>query len=260
MDLGLKGSSALVTGSTAGIGIAIAGRLAGEGCRVYVNGRGRQRVKEAQERILADHPHADLQSAVGDVSTIDGAASVVEAAPDVDIVVHNAGTYGSLPFFETADDEFLRKFETNVMSGVRLARHYLKLMLERDSGRFVFIGSDLSVTSTPFTLDYSITKAAALSLSRGLAEQTRGTQVTVNTVLAGATDTDGFRAMADKSGMEFADFRDMIFRDVIPSSLLQRLAHPEEVANMVAFIVSPLASLTNGAAVRAEGGTVRAFG
>lgn len=260
MDLGLQGSTALVTGSTAGIGYAVARRLAGEGCHVYVNGRTAERVAEALEKLAKEHPDVEFSSAPGDLATAHGAAAVIAAAPDVDIVVHSAGGYGSLSFFETEDAEWIRKFETNAMSGVRLARHYLKAMLDRDSGRIVFVGSDLSITSSAWTLDYSISKAAALSLSRGLAELTRGTAVTVNTVLAGLTDTDGLRAMAKSSGEDYEEFTAMILRDVIPSHLLQRVARPEEVASVIAFIASPLASVTNGAAIRAEGGTVRSFG
>lgn len=260
MDLGLIGSSALVTGSTAGIGFAVAGRLVAEGCAVYLNGRSPERVGQAREKLLKEHPDADLREAPGDLSTAAGTASVLEAAPEVDIVVHNAGVYGSPPFFEIDDDEWRRKFETNVMSGVRLARHHLKVMLARTTGRIIFVGSDLSVTSSPFMLDYSVTKAAALSLSRGLAEQTRGTAVTVNTVLAGVTDTEGFRRQAVHAGLEYEQFESMILEHAIPTSLLQRVARPEEVANTVAFIASPLANLTNGAAIRCEGGTVRSFG
>ncbi|MTD56060.1 SDR family NAD(P)-dependent oxidoreductase [Amycolatopsis pithecellobii] len=260
MDLGLKGSSALVTGSTAGIGFAVAGKLAAEGCSVYLNGRSPERVAEAREKLLKEQPDADLRAAAGDLSTDAGTAAVLEAAPEVDIVVHNAATYGSPPFFEIEDEEWRRKFETNVMSGVRLARHHLKLMLARNSGRIVFLGSDLSVTSSPFALDYAVTKAAGLSLSRGLAEQTRGTAVTVNTVLAGATETEGFHRLATESGLAYDQFESMILNEVVPASLVQRVARPQEVASTVAFIASPLASLTNGAAVRCEGGAVRSFG
>ena len=260
MDLQLDDKTALVTGSTAGIGFAIAVGLAREGATVFLNGRSRQRVEDARERLLAEVPGADIELAPGDLATSDGAQAVVDTAPDVDIVVHNAAIYEPTPFAEIPDEEWSRFFDTNVLSGVRLGRHYLTKMLERDSGRIIFIGSDSSLTAQVAQLHYSVSKAAALALSRGLAEMTSGSRVTVNTVLPSVTITEGFHDIARDAGMTVPEFEAMVFTDIVPSSILQRGALPEEVAHVVVFLASPLAALTNGAAVRADGGTLRSFG
>jgi 3-oxoacyl-[acyl-carrier protein] reductase len=260
MDLGLADKTALVTGSTAGIGYAIAVALAREGAVVHMNGRSRDRVEQARTRLLGEVTNATVHLAPGDLSTADGAAQVINAAPDVDIVVHNAGIFGPRPFLEVPDAEWLRFYETNVVSGVRLGRHFVPRMVERDWGRLIFIGSDAAVATHISQLHYSVSKAAALSLARGLAEMTRGSRVTVNTVLPSATLTEGVQNMVDNSGTSVDDFEKRVFGGTLSTSLIQRMALPEEVAHTVVFLASPLASLTNGAAVRVEGGTLRSLG
>ncbi|QQQ74868.1 SDR family oxidoreductase [Saccharothrix sp. 6-C] len=261
MDLRLTGKTALVTGSTAGIGYATAVALAREGAAVVLNGRGAPRVAEAARRLAAEVPGAGITAAPGDVGTAEGAAAVTAAVPEVDVLVNNVSVFGPRPFADIPDSEWTRYFDTNVMSGVRLSRHYLAGMLARDDGRVVFVGSDAAVDMAVEMLHYSVTKTATLALARGLAELTKGTNVTVNTVLPGPTLTEGVGAMLDAgvahTGLTREELQEQFFRHTRPTSLLQRFATPDEVANLIAYLASPLASVTNGAAVRAEGGVVR---
>ena len=258
MDLQLTDKTALVTGSSSGIGLAIATGLAREGAAVTLNGRDAARVQRARDTVLAEVPGAAVDVAVGDVATARGAADVIDAAPDVDILVNNASTYGPTNFAEIPDEEWSRYFETNVMSGVRLARHHIGRMIARNDGRMVFIGSDAALEPSPMMIPYAVSKTATLTLARGLAELTRGTKVTVNSVLPGPTTTDGLATTMDtisgQMGMSREQLEASYFTSGRPSSLLQRFATPAEVANLVVYLASPLASVTNGAVVRAEGG------
>lgn len=260
MDLQLQDKTALITGSSAGIGFASAVALAQEGASVVLNGRDADRLADAEQRLLSLVPRASVRTSAADVSTAEGADDLIEAMPDVDILINNAAALGPQPFAEIPDAEWTRFFETNVMSGVRLSRHYLPGMLTRNSGRILFISSESAVHVTAGQLHYAVTKTALLALSRGLAEMTRGTEVTVNTILPGPTATEGVDTMiegvAGETGMSRDQIVEHFFATDQAGSLLQRLATPDEVANLIAYLASPLASVTNGAVVRAEGGTV----
>lgn len=258
MDLQLQGKTALVSGSTAGIGLAIAQSLDREGARVIVNGRTQERVNAALNRLgpAATGLAADLGSAAG----IDAA---IARFPAVDILVNNLGIFEPKPFESIPDEDWLRFFEVNVMSGVRLSRHYLPAMKAAGWGRIIFISSESGVQIPAEMIHYGFTKTAQLAISRGLAETTAGTGVTVNAVLPGPTASEGVgdfvaRLAEQQNGSRESVERDF-FRTGRPTSLLQRFATPEEVAAMVTFVASPLSSATNGAALRVDGGVVRSI-
>jgi 3-oxoacyl-[acyl-carrier protein] reductase len=261
MDLHLEGKLALITGSSAGIGFASAVALAREGAAVVLNGRDAGRLAAAEQRLRAMVSSATVRAVCADVSTPEGCAELIEAVSAVDILINNAATFGPQPFAEIPHAEWTRFFETNVMSGVRLSRHYLGAMLAQNRGRILFISSESAVHVTAGQLHYAVTKTALLALSRGLAELTRGTEVTVNTVLPGPTATEGVDTVitniAGQSGRSRDEIVGHLFATDQAGSLLQRLALPAEVANLIAYLASPLASLTNGAVVRAEGGAVQ---
>ena len=263
MDLQLRNKTALVTGSTAGIGFAIASLLAQEGAAVLMNGRSQRRVDEGIERIRQKQRDVHVTGVAADLGTREGVEKLTNAVPEIDILVNNLGIYEAKPFSEITDDEWLRVFEINVMSGVRLSRFYLPGMLKRNWGRIVFISSESALNIPVEMIHYGVTKTAQISLSRGLAETTGGTNVTVNSVLAGPTLSEGIEGflqqMVKAQGSSTADVEKEIFRSVRPSSLLKRFASPEEVATIVAYVCSPLASATNGAALRADGGVVRSI-
>jgi 3-oxoacyl-[acyl-carrier protein] reductase len=262
MDLRLTGKTALITGSSGGIGLATAIGLAREGATVVLNGRDAARLESAVKRVSADAPDADLRFAVGDVGTAEGVAAVIAAEPDVDILVNNAGTYGPAQFADITDAEWSRYFDTNVLSGVRLSRHHLDRMLARGEGRIIFVSSDAALEVSAQMVHYSVTKTAVLTLARGLAELTRGSNVTVNSVLPGPTATDGLGGVLDtvsgQAGISRQDLEAGFFTRARPSSLLQRFADPQEIANLIVYLASPLSSATNGAALRAEGGILSA--
>jgi NAD(P)-dependent dehydrogenase (short-subunit alcohol dehydrogenase family) len=257
----LTGKTALVTGSSAGIGRAIAQELAAAGARVVINGRREATVQAALQALRAQLPGASFQAVAADVATAQGCAALVRAAADVDILVNNAGIFEPKDFFEIADQDWSRFFETNVMSGVRLSRAYMPGMLKRNWGRIVFISSESALNIPKEMIHYGFTKTAQLAVSRGLAELTAGTAVTVNSVLPGPTRSDGvedfLQAMAKQSGTSPEALASQFIKEQRPTSLLQRLASVEEVANMVVYTCSPQASATNGAALRVEGGVVR---
>lgn len=263
MDLKLTGKRALVTGSTAGIGFAIARQLAAEGARVVINGRTQARVDAALTRLAADVRGAEVTGVAADLSTAAGCAELLTACPDADIVVNNLGIFDPRPFEAIEDAEWQRFFDTNVMSGVRLARHYLPRMKAQDFGRIVFISSESGVNPPPEMVHYGMTKAAQLSVSRGLAETCAGTGVTVNAVLPGPTRSEGvadfFAKLAAGQGMSVAEAEQAFFANARPTSLLKRFIEPEEVAAMVAYVCSPLSAATNGAALRVDGGVVRSM-
>jgi NAD(P)-dependent dehydrogenase (short-subunit alcohol dehydrogenase family) len=263
MNLELQGKSALVTGSTAGIGYAIAEALAREGAEVIVNGRTEERVERATKSILASHPQAKVKGLAADLGSADGVRIAVKRFPDVDILVNNLGIFEPKPFEQIPDEDWFRFFEVNVMSGVRLSRSYLPGMKKRNWGRIVFISSESGVQIPAEMIHYGMTKTAQLAISRGLAETTAGTGVTVNAVLPGPTASEGVNVFVDQmaaaSNQTKAQLETEFFRNVRPSSLLRRFARPDEVAKLVAFVCSPLSSATNGAALRADGGVVRSI-
>jgi 3-oxoacyl-[acyl-carrier protein] reductase len=252
MDLRLTGTTALVTGSTGGIGRAIAEALAREGATVIVNGRSEDRVAAAV---------GEIDGAVGlvaDLATEAGTAAAIERYPELDILVNNLGIFPDAPFFEEPDDTWRQVLEVNVLSGARLARHYLKGMLERGTGRVIFIASEAAIMPPAEMASYSGSKAMQLSLSRSLADLTKGTAVTVNTVMPGTTKTEGVielvQGLYPDLSVEEAGRR--FVREERATSLIQRLIEPEEIGNLVAFVASPLAGAINGAALRADGGIV----
>jgi NAD(P)-dependent dehydrogenase (short-subunit alcohol dehydrogenase family) len=263
MDLQIKGKRAVVTGSTAGIGFAIAKRLAQEGAAVVVNGRTEQRVNTATAEIRKDILSANVSGVAADVSHAAGCVKLTEAVPTAEILINNMGIFDPKPFEKIPDEEWMRIFEANVMSGVRLSRHYLPGMRERDWGRIIFLSSESGVQIPAEMIQYGMTKTAQIAVARGIAETVAGTGITVNSVLAGPTRSEGVEVfierMRQKSGHDAAAFEKEFFKSVRPTSLLKRFATTDEVANMVAFLASPLASATNGAAVRSDGGVVRAI-
>jgi NAD(P)-dependent dehydrogenase (short-subunit alcohol dehydrogenase family) len=263
MDLQLTGKLALVTGSTAGIGLAIAQMLAAEGARVIINGRTDARVSEASAHIQAAHPHAQLQSLALDLTTAEAATETTHRFPELDILVNNLGIYEPAPFEEITDEDWRSIIEINFMSGVRLCRHYLPRMRFNDSGRIIFISSESAVNSPLEMIHYGLTKTMQVALARGLAETTAGTSVTVNSVLVGPTRSEGVEAfikdLAGARNVSAAQVEEEFFKTTRPSSLLQRFETPAEVASMVAYLCSPLAVATNGAAVRVEGGLLRSI-
>ena len=263
MDLQLENKVALVTGSTAGIGFAIAAELAAEGARVILNGRSEQRVHDAISAILQRHPKAKLESLTADLSTAEAAKAVTSQISAVDILVNNLGIYGPKPFEELTDADWSSIIETNFLSGVRLSRYYLPKMKEAGWGRILFISSESAVNIPVEMIHYGVTKTMQVALARGLAETTAGTNVTVNSVLAGPTRSEGveqfIQDMASQQDKTTERVEQEFFESVRPSSLIKRFASIEEVAAMVAFLASPRSAATNGAAVRVEGGVVRSI-
>jgi NAD(P)-dependent dehydrogenase (short-subunit alcohol dehydrogenase family) len=259
MDLKLRDKLALVTGSTKGIGLAIAVSLASEGVRVIVNGRSQESVSTALAQIHERVPEAVLLGFPGDLATAGAAAQLVTRFPAVDILVNNLGIFEPKPFEEIPDKDWQRFFDVNVLSGVRLSRAYLPGMKQRNWGRIVFISSESAIQIPAEMIHYGVTKTAQLAVSRGMAETCAGTGVTVNAVLPGPTRSAGVDEFVAKlsGGRPFADFEKEFFQVVRPTSLLKRFATTDEVASLVAYVCSPLASATNGAALRVDGGVVR---
>lgn len=259
MDLQLTGKLALVTASTGGIGLEIARSLAAEGARVIVNGRSSSSVENAVAEIRRTHPAASLEAVASDNGTAEGAMATIAAFPNLDILVNNLGIYEAVGFFDETDEAWQRLFEVNIMSGVRLTRHYLKQMLDAGSGRVIFISSESGLVPAPEMAHYSATKTMQLSISRSLAELTKGSQVTVNTILPGSTKTEGVtKFIADIfPDLSEADAERRFMRENRPTSLIERLIDPREIGDAVAFLCSPRASAINGTAVRVDGGLVR---
>ncbi len=263
MNLLLEDKLALVTGSTAGIGFSIAKSLAAEGARVLINGRSEARVAEAVAAIRAELPAARLEPLALDLSKVEGISEAVKRHPEVDILVNNLGVYEPKAFGEISDEAWAAIIETNFMSGVRLSRHYLPRMKTKNSGRILFISSESAVNIPQEMIHYGVTKTMQIALARGLAETTAGTAVTVNSILAGPTLSEGveqfIKGMAAARGVSAKEVEDDFFKSVRPGSLLRRFASTDEVAAMVVFIASPLSSATNGAALRVEGGVVKSI-
>lgn len=263
MDLQFKGQTALVTGSTAGIGYAIAKLLAAEGAHVIINGRTQVSVDKSLQKLKAEHPTAHVTGIAVDASNSHGCEQLVAEHPSVDILVNNLGIFDPKPFEAISDSEWQRFFETNVMSGVRLTRAYLAAMKKRNQGRVVFISSESGICPPAEMVHYGMTKSAQLSVSRALAETCAGTAVTVNSVLPGPTLTEGakdfFDKLAAEQGVSFEVAAENFFSHARPTSLLRRFITPDEVASMVAYVCSPRSAATNGAALRVDGGVVRSL-
>jgi NAD(P)-dependent dehydrogenase (short-subunit alcohol dehydrogenase family) len=255
MDLQISGKTALVTGSTAGIGLAIAKRLAAEGAEVIITGRSQAKLDEAAAEI-----GGNVRAILADPGTAQGADAIIAAAPDVDILVNNLGIYEAKPFAEIEDADWHRFFEVNVMSGVRLSRHYFPRMIARNWGRIIFIASESALLTPGEMIHYGMTKSAQLAIARGLAEQTRGTGVTVNSVMPGPTRSEGIvgfiQSVVDNKDAPEAEREKEFFEKFRPLSLIRRLIEADEIGAITAYLASPLAAVTNGAAIRAEGGIV----
>src|SRR6266850_7887123 len=260
MNLELTNKTALISGSTKGIGFAIASQLAAEGARVIVNGRSDKAVNSALEQVRKAVPEAKVEGFAGDLATTTATENLLKLFPAVDILVNNLGIYEPKPFDEISDEDWRRFFEVNVLSGVRLSRAYLPGMKEQNWGRIVFVSSESAINTPAEMIHYGMTKTAQLAVSRGLAESCAGTAVTVNAVLPGPTHSPGVDEFVNQlsGGKPFAEFEKEFFRTVRPTSLLKRFIHTEEVASLVAYVCSPLASATNGAALRVDGGVVQA--
>jgi NAD(P)-dependent dehydrogenase (short-subunit alcohol dehydrogenase family) len=263
VDLRLTDKVVLVTGSTAGIGFAIARSLATEGAHVYVNGRTQERVDAAVAAIRSQAATIKVDGIVADFSSSAGAEAVIAKLPVVDVLVNNVGIFEPKPFSEIPDGDWYRFFEINVMSGVRLARHYLAGMLMKNWGRILFISSESAVQIPPEMVHYGMTKTAQVAVARGIAESVAGTGVTVNSVLPGPTESEGVGAFVEAMGKQQNKSKQVIekefFERVRPSSLLKRFATVDEVAAMATYLASELSSATNGAALRVDGGVVKAI-
>lgn len=262
MDLKLNGKTALVTGSASGIGYAIALGLAREGVKVYINGRSQERLNNAITSIKSEVPKAEVDGIVADFSKVDQVNMLLKKLPEVDILVNNVGVYGDQAFETIDDQQWLGDYEINVLSGVRLSRHYAPLMKSKNWGRIIFISSESAINIPDDMILYGVTKTAYLALSRGLAKHLKGTNVTVNAVLPGPTLAEGTKEMFEKIALDnnvsVEEAPAIFLREKRPSSIIQRFATTEEVANLVVYVSSPLSSATTGAALRVDGGVVDA--
>ena len=263
MKIELNSRKALVTGSTAGIGRAIAEGLARAGAAVVINGRSRERVETAVNELRALLPDAEFTGVVADVATAEGSAALAAQVPDVDILVNNAGTAYPKGFFEQSDADWLQLYQLNVMSGVRAARHYMPAMIRRGWGRVVFISSESAIAVPREMIDYGVTKTAQLAVSRGLAELAKGTGVTVNAVLPGPTRSEimgnWMAATAKEQGISVDEAEQNFLDTTRPSTLINRFTTTEEVANLVVYVSSEQSSGTTGSALRVDGGVVRSI-
>jgi NAD(P)-dependent dehydrogenase (short-subunit alcohol dehydrogenase family) len=263
VDLKLNGKTALVTGSTAGIGLAIAKSLASEGAHVYVNGRTQERVDSAVAEVRKQAPKAQVSGIVADFSGAAGADAVISKLGAVDVLVNNVGIFEPKPFVDIPDADWYRLFEVNVMSGVRLSRAYLPGMLKKNWGRIIFISSESGVQIPVEMVHYGMTKTAQIAIARGIAESVAGTGVTANSVLVGPTESEGVavfvEALAKQQNKTKAQIEKEFFQHARPSSLLKRFGTVEETASLVTYLAGEVSSASNGAAVRADGGVVRAI-
>ena len=260
MDLQLTNKQSLVTGSTAGIGFAIAEVLSSEGATVIINGRKQSSVDAAIAKLSAT-AKGELFGFAGNLAEPDVTAQLVRQYPDVDILINNLGIYEPMPFEEITDEDWRRFFEVNVLSGVRLCRHYLPAMRARNWGRIIFISSESGIQIPAEMIHYGMSKTAQLAISRGLAETVAGTQITVNSILPGPTRSRGVsnfvEELAKQEGQPVESFEQSFVTEARPTSLIKRFATPREVAALVAYVASPLSSATTGAALRVDGGVVK---
>jgi NAD(P)-dependent dehydrogenase (short-subunit alcohol dehydrogenase family) len=263
MDLRLKGKLALISGATAGIGLAIAQELAQEGASVAIAGRDQAKLDSAVQHLKAHCGDAAVQAILADVTTVEGTTTLFQQVPTLDILINNLGIYEPKAFVDITDEDWLRLFNINVMSGVRLTRNYLPAMMQRNWGRIIFIASESAISTPPEMIHYGMTKTAQLAIARGLAETTKGTGVTVNSVMPGPTRSEGIveflQKMSSSANATPEEAEAEFFQKHRSASLLQRLIEPEEIAHLVAYLASPLSAATNGAALRAEGGLLRAI-
>ncbi len=262
MDLQLTGKTAFVSGSTQGIGFAIAEALLVEGASVVVNGRDEGRLEGAVARLRAAVPGAAVSGVAADVADPEQVRLLLDSVGEVDILVNNVGLFEVAPFEQVSDDDWQRYFDVNVMSGVRLSRHLLPRMLAQGWGRIIFIGSESGVNVPADMVHYGLTKAAMLALANGLAKLTRGTEVTVNTILGGPTYSDGVASAVEQVARAQAMPTDELKAAIVAgnqTSLLERFLEPAEIAHLAAYLASPLSSATNGAALRADGGVLTAM-
>jgi NAD(P)-dependent dehydrogenase (short-subunit alcohol dehydrogenase family) len=263
MNLGLQGKLAVVTGSTAGIGFAIATTLAEEGARVVISGRTQARVDAALEKLRLKNRGAEFAGVAADLGTASGVDTFLKVVPTADILVNNVGIFEVKPFLEIPDADWQRLFEVNVLSGVRLSRHYLPSMLKKNWGRIIFISSESGQQIPVEMIHYGMTKTAQVSVARGIAQSVATTGVTVNSVLVGPTASEGagnfLQEVARQQGVSPAELEKQFFANTRPTSLLKRFETPEEIAVVVAFVASTQAGVINGAAVRAEGGVVQSI-
>jgi NAD(P)-dependent dehydrogenase (short-subunit alcohol dehydrogenase family) len=261
MDLQLSGKTAFVSGSTQGIGYAIARRLLTEGATVIVNGRTMERVQQAIARLTADVPGAQVTGLAADFGNQADVSKLLNDLPDLDILVNNAGIFEPKPFLEITDEEWIRFFTVNVLSGVQLSRAVFPKMLKKNWGRIIFISSESALNIPEEMIHYGATKTMQLGVSRGLAELTKNTGVTVNSVLPGPTKSEGviefINQLAKSQNVSREEAEKDFFKNMRPSSIIQRFADPAEIANLVAYVASPLSSATNGSALRADGGLVK---
>ncbi|WP_421826204.1 SDR family NAD(P)-dependent oxidoreductase [Larkinella sp.] len=261
MDLQLSGKTALVTGSTAGIGLAVAKTLAQEGVEVTINGRNRARVNAVVQQLSDELPGTRFRGIAADFSKIEEVNALLAELPEVDILINNVGIFEPKNFADIPDEDWMRFFEVNVLSGVRLSRHYFPKMLAKNWGRIIFVSSESALQIPTEMIHYGTTKTAQLAISRGLAELTKGTNVTVNSILPGPTFSEGvgdfIGNMATMNQVSVEDMEKDFFKNARPTSIIQRFSTTQEIANMVAYLSSPLASATNGAAIRVDGGVTK---
>lgn len=261
MDLQLKNKIALVTGSTAGIGFSIAKQLAAEGAQVIVNGRTTERVNAAVEKIKAETGNQQVTGAIADFAKPDEIAALIKQIPSVDILINNVAIFEPKAFNDITDEDWLRFYEINVLSGIRLSRAYFDQMLQSNWGRIIFISSESALQIPAEMIHYGMTKTAQLAISRGLAELTKGTNVTVNTVMPGPTLSEGvggfLESLAKDQQKSTEEVEDDFFKTMRPTSIIQRFITTDEIANMVTYLCSPLAAATNGAAIRVDGGVLK---
>ena len=261
MDYKIQKKVALITGSTQGIGFATARKLCAEGVSVVINGRNQANVDKAVEKLQKEFPLTSVQGVVADLKDAKGCNKLLREVAHIDILINNMGVFVPKDFADISDDEWLDMFNINVMSGVRLSRHYLSKMLEQDWGRIIFISSESAIQIPKEMIHYGMSKTAQISIARGIAELTKGTSVTCNSILAGPTKSEGvedfINSLGAKDNKTFEEVEQDFFKSVRPTSLLQRFADVDECANLICFVASSLSSATNGAALRVDGGVVQ---